>query len=145
MNRIYIDVNYLPAVVVTIEGAVADEAYLDYLRRLAGILKTHRPRGVVIDTSLSDMHAPRHAKMQADWVNQHRALLAENILLTALVVPRPVLRFALSAFFAITSLPNKFEITTTADEAKIKVAEVLRSQGVSVPSGFTTPTTPKRL
>lgn len=136
MNRIDIDISCLPAVVVTLEGEVSDQGYLDYLKKLTGILKVHRPRAVIIDASLSDMHAPRHATMQADWVNANRTLLHDTVSLTALVVNRPVLRFALSAFFAITSLPSNFCITATCDEARLRVREALRAQGCAVPEAF---------
>lgn len=136
MDRIDVDTSCLPVVIVTLEGEVSDQAYLEHLDKLTAIHKRRLARAVIFDASLSHMHAPRHARMQAQWVDEHRELLRANVLLTALVINRPVLRFALSAFFAITSLPGHFVITATRDEAKLRVSDALRSAGLEVPQAL---------
>lgn len=60
---------------------------------------------VVIDASLGMRPTPVQRKMQADWINEHRELLAATCLGVAFVIPSPLVRGALTAIFWIAQMP----------------------------------------
>jgi hypothetical protein len=60
---------------------------------------------VVIDASLGTRPTPLQRKMQADWINEHRELLATTCLGVAFVIPSPLVRGALTAIFWIAQMP----------------------------------------
>lgn len=84
-------------------------------------MRANRARGkrnvVVIDASLGLRPTPTQRKLQADWINEHRELLAASCLGIAFVIPSPLVRGALTAIFWVAQLPIPHTVHATLASA----------------------------
>lgn len=115
-----------------------DENLRDHLDAQLIEMRANRERRrktvVVIDASLGLRPTPTQRKMQADWINEHRELLAATCLGIAFVIPSPLVRGALTAIFWIAQLPIPHTVHGTLASAIDWAAARLAAVDVDLPA-----------
>ncbi len=137
---IQVDQSYLPAILVSYEGAPTDEEFDAHLETLRASLTARdaRPRVVITDATLSEPAPATQRRRQAAWMKENAPLLRRLMIGCAFVIPSPVVRGILTAILWVQPLPSPHVVCATLDEALDWTDEKLRASGLALPLGART-------
>lgn len=135
-NRIHVDIDNPPVLLITMLGQTSDEDYMRYLGKTTLALGSGKYRVAIVDARLSDMNSPRFSRMQADWLRKNKTSLDALGFATVLVIDKPVLRFALSALLALSPIPGTHKVVASLSDAAAWTIPRLRSGGHRVPAAL---------
>lgn len=115
-----------------------DENLRAYLDEQAAEMRSNRQQGrktvVVIDASVGMRPTPTQRKMQADWITEHKDLLAASCLGIAFVIPSPLVRGALTAIFWVAQMPIPHTVHGTLSAAIEWAGKQLAAVDVELPA-----------
>jgi len=110
-------------------------AYLDeQLVEMRANLARGKRTIVVIDASMGMRPTATQRKLQADWINDHAALLGASCLGIAFVIPSPLVRGALTAIFWVAQMPIPHTVHGTLSQAVGWATARLDEFGVELPA-----------
>lgn len=118
MNHYVVDSSGFPLVRITYEGKIDDDAFRAHLAEYAALIARKQRYALVFDATRSGAPGAAQRRMQADFIEEHRAQLSVLCAGGAFAISSPVIRGALTAILWVTSLP--FPHTVVAD---VKSAE----------------------
>jgi hypothetical protein len=76
---------------------------------------------------------PEVRKLQAEWMEEHRDLIARNSLGIGFVIDNPLVRGALTAIFWVTRPPVPYKVHPTIAEALAHAVQVCQAEGLELP------------
>ena len=97
-----------PLLISRFHGGVSDSQYEEYLSRGAAYLQRGELYVSVLDMGVLAMPTTAQRQRQAEWLQEHEALMREQLLGCALIITSPFIRLALSAVFHIKPMPTPY-------------------------------------
>jgi hypothetical protein len=105
MGLIRVDDAAWPLVVIEFEDVVDDAAFDAYLARLDAVLDRATNVALLFDTTNASRGNPNHQVRHAAWLKRNRERLAQRACCVAIVVPKAIVRAALSGMLLLESMP----------------------------------------
>lgn len=105
-----------PVVVMTVDRAMSDAEFDEYLQRLTDAIR-RGPIATVIDSHGSAVPSFDQQRRQAQWMNDTRELIASKSLGNAFVVRSAPIRFTLSAIFLLAKMPCPYTVVESTEAA----------------------------
>lgn len=88
---------------------------------------------LILDARDGKRPPPEVRRLQADWIEAHRELIAKTCLGMGFVIPDRMVRGALTAIFWVTRSPVPYKVHSTLKEALDHALEVCDEGQVQVP------------
>lgn len=123
---IEVDRSQWPILLARVNGQPTDEEFEAYLAELERALDSGVRYASVVSTARNaPMTRARHAKMQAKWIAEREALIAERCAAVAFVLPSAVMRGVLRAILAMQRMPSPYKVFEDEAEGIAWVREQL--------------------
>lgn len=108
-----------PLITVRFTSAKATASnFNEYLDGLLANYEREAPFVLIFDASIALPLNPIYQKKQADWMQEHEALIVKYCRGSAFIIPSVIMRNALKMIFAISRNPVPFQVFSTAAEAR---------------------------
>jgi hypothetical protein len=89
---------------------------------------------IIIEARDGNRPPPEVRKLQAEWMQQHRELIAATCMGMAFVIESRLVRGALTAIFWVTPSPVPYSVHATLHEALVHARETCTQGGVELPA-----------
>lgn len=127
------DESRFPLVLVRPSGRATDAELEALLVALKRPLLRREKYVEIFDGTHADPGTPTQRRALAEWMRAHTSLISSYSLGTAIVMPSPLVRGALTAVFWIQPLPCPYTVVSTMAEAERWAEEKLRAEGIAMP------------
>ena len=127
------DETRFPLVLVRSRGRATDAELDALLAALKRPLLRREKYVEIFDGTHADPGTPSQRRTLAEWMRAHANLINTYSIGTAIVMPSPLVRGALTAIFWIQPLPCPHTVVSTMAEAERWAEERLRAAGLAVP------------
>jgi hypothetical protein len=124
-------------VVIRFLGLPSESEFRQYLDDYAQMLREQTRFGTVFVTAPSlPMMPPRHARMQAQFIREHREEMIERVVCIAFALPTALMRGVLRGVFMLEASPSPYTVVSTEAEgvawvkARLWTDHVRRMKGV---------------
>ncbi len=130
---IRIDLNRMPLVIVTWEGACSDDEVQAYLTNMSEVVARPDRRAVIFDASKASPPGATQRRMQGAWLKENKERIQHKTVGTAFVIDSAIIRGGLTAVFWIQGLSTQQLVCATLPEAVQWAEQRLVDAGVVAP------------
>jgi hypothetical protein len=121
------DQSEFPVVIIRFTGVSStDENFGDYLAEMTALYDRQEDLAIVFDAREASLPSLRHQKMQAQWLQDHKALLKKHCRGTAYVMVTSSARIILLMIFSFTSQPVPYKTFSNMPDAEAWVSGLLQ-------------------